>query len=202
MATLSAFTTNTAKNIQLDAGVILKGVTDGEVQALTDASAVDKLISTKGLGATKGGATFSAIPEIRSLLDGINGTRGNYKEGMIIDSWDITLKTTVSELTANNFKLALGMKAEAGTAAGQHKKFTPTVGILKSKHFEDSVAWVGMLAGNAKPIVILIKNVYASNGLTLSAEDKGTGSVELELKGTFSLAHPDDVPFTLYYPNE
>ena len=60
MAVLSAFNTTTADNLQLDAGVILYDVEETKLEdGSFDMAHLQSLISTKGIGATKGGATFS-----------------------------------------------------------------------------------------------------------------------------------------------
>lgn len=193
MAILSAFTKNTAKNMQLDAGLLVKGLTDilnfnGDIA------------DEKKLGATSGGASFSATPEMRNIFEGIDGAKGNYKDGNVIDNWEITLTATVKEMTANNLKLAM---ATADIATGNEKfdVLTPRMEV-KSTDYIDNICWLGTMNGSSEPMIIELKNVLNTNGISFTAEDKGSGSVELELKAHFDLSKPNEVPFKIYFPKQ
>ena len=96
MAILSAFTKNTAKNMQLDAGLLVKGLTD-----ILNFNGT--IADEKKLGATSGGASFSATPEMRNIFEGIDGAKGNYKDGNVIDNWEITLTATVNTASRTKF---------------------------------------------------------------------------------------------------
>ena len=206
MAILNGLNADTSKHLQLDSGVLLHSLSPGDLITLKkgaksddDGVAFDGVIKQKTLGATKGGATFSAIPEMRSLLDGVNGARGNYKEGQVIDSWEISIKATVSEITAANIGYALSNNKF--TDESPYTKFKGEVGRINKTNFLGNIAWIGSMNGNDKPIIIIINNALNTHGMTFVAEDKNTGSIEMELKGHFSLEKPDDVPFEIYIPN-
>ena len=193
MAVLTSLKADTAQNLQLDAGVIMAGDL-GDMSNFDPSSKTAQII-----GATKGGAQFSAVPEIRSLLDGIDGTRGNYKDANVIDSWDITLKTTVSTVTKENIIRACATGAESSTGgpyAGT--KITPSM-TIESSIYKD-IAWVGTVGNKTKPMVILLKNAMNMNGFNFTAEDKNTGTIEMEFKAHFDLASPTTVPFEIYTP--
>ena len=198
MAILTALNTNTIQNLQLDAGILVSGATTIE-NFNGDLSSIG---SPEILGATKGGVQFSAIPEIRNILDGIDYCRGNYKDGNVIDSWDITLKATVSEATKHNLTMAMGQMRGDGTPvgdAGNYNKLTPKMDIPTSSYL-NNICWIGSTDRGQKAIIIELKNVMNMNGLNFTAEDKNTGTFELELKAHFDLAHPQDVPFVIYHP--
>lgn len=193
MAILSAFTKNTAKNMQLDAGLLVKGLTD-----ILNFNGT--IADEKKLGATSGGASFSATPEMRNIFEGIDGAKGNYKDGNVIDNWEITLTATVKEMTANNLKLAM---ATADIATGNEKfdVLTPRMEV-KSTDYIDNICWLGTMNGSSEPMIIELKNVLNTNGISFTAEDKGSGSVELELKAHFDLSKPNEVPFNIYFPKQ
>ncbi len=193
MAILSAFTKNTAKNMQLDAGLLVKGLTN---ILNFDGTIADE----KKLGATAGGASFSATPEMRNIFEGIDGAKGNYKDGNVIDNWEITLTATVKEMTANNLKLAMAT-ADIVTGNDKFDILTPRMEV-KSTDYIDNICWLGTMNGSSEPMIIELKNVLNTNGISFTAEDKGSGSVELELKAHFDLSKPNEVPFNIYFPKQ
>lgn len=189
---LNGFTPKTAKHLQLDAGILVKNHTIGS-----------EIVEANKLGATSGGSTFSAVPTIRSIFEDLDGSRGNYKDGNVIDSWDITLSATVKEVTAENIKLALGSAdAKAGTETEvKYDVVTPRNGI-KTTDYLDNLCWIGTVNGSDEFMIIELKNVLNTNGFSFTATDKGTGAVALELKAHFDLSKPDEVPFKIYVPKE
>ena len=193
MAILSAFTKNTSKNLQLHAGLLVKGLTD-------ILSFNGTIADEKKLGATSGGASFSATPEMRNIFEGIDGAKGNYKDGNVIDNWEITLTATVKEMTANNLKLAMAT-ADIATGNDKFDVLTPRMEV-KSTDYIDNICWLGTMNGSSEPMIIELKNVLNTNGISFTAEDKGSGSVELELKAHFDLSKPNEVPFNIYFPKQ
>lgn len=193
MAILSAFTKDTAKNMQLDAGLLVRGLTD----ILNFNGTIE---DEKKLGATAGGASFSATPEMRNIFEGIDGAKGNYKDGNVIDNWEITLTATVKEMTANNLKLAMAT-ADIATGNDKFDVLTPRMEV-KSADYIDNICWLGTMNGSSEPMIIELKNVLNTNGISFTAEDKGSGSVELELKAHFDLSKPNEVPFKIYFPKQ
>lgn len=193
MAILSAFTKDTAKNMQLDAGLLVRGLTD--ILNFNGTIADDKK-----LGATAGGASFSATPEMRNIFEGIDGAKGNYKDGNVIDNWEITLTATVKEMTAKNLQLAMAT-ADIKSDNDKFDVLTPRMEV-KSTDYIDNICWLGTMNGSSEPMIIELKNVLNTNGISFTAEDKGSGSVELELKAHFDLSKPNEVPFKIYFPKQ
>ena len=193
MAILSAFTKNTAKNMQLDAGLLVRGLTD-----ILNFNGT--IADEKKLGATSGGASFSATPEMRNIFEGIDGAKGNYKDGNVIDNWEITLTATVKEMTAKNLQLAMAT-ADIKSDDDKFDVLTPRMEV-KSTDYIDNICWLGTMNGSDEPMIIELKNVLNTNGISFTAEDKGSGSVELELKAHFDLSKPDEVPFNIYFPKQ
>lgn len=189
---LNGFTPNTAKNLQLDAGILVKNMTDIEN--------FDGTIPEENkIGATSGGGSFGAVPTIRNIFEDLDGARGNYKDGNVIDTWDITLTATLKEITVENLQMALGA---SDTTPATTNKFDVTTARLevKTTDYLDNVCWLGTMNGSDDPIIIELKNAMNTNGMTLSYTDKGTGGIELELKAHFDLNNADIVPFTIYTP--
>lgn len=188
--TLSAFNANTAKNFQLDAGVLVRNMTDPKSGDLGGATYI---------GATKGGGSFTATPEIRNMFEDVDGARGNYKEGDIIDTWDIKFTTTVLEMTPENFKLAIGA-ADITTNSEQGTKTITPRNTITAGDYVNNICWCGTLKGSDKPLVIEMNNVMNSNGLNFTIEDKNKGGLGVELSPRFDVAKPDEVPFKIHIP--
>lgn len=190
---LNGFTANTAQNLQLDAGIFVRG--------LADPSTFNGTVTTpaKTIGATSGGGSFTAIPTFRNIFEDLDGARGVYKGGQVIDSWEIKMTTTIKEMTAENLKLAL---AAADTSAASSGKYDTTVARLevKEEDYLDNFCFIGTINGQDTPVIIEMKNVLNMSGLNLTVADKATGSVSLELQAHFDLSKPDEVPFKIYTP--
>ena len=190
---LNGFTANTATNLQLDAGIFVRG--------LADPSKFTGTVTTpaKTIGATSGGGSFTAIPTFRNIFEDLDGARGVYKGGQVIDSWEIKLTTTIKEMTAENLKLAL---AAADTTAASSGKYDTTVARLEVKNTDylDNFCFIGTINGQDTPVIVEMKNVLNMSGLNLTVADKATGSVSLELQAHFDLSKPDEVPFKIYTP--
>ena len=190
---LNGFTANTATNLQLDAGIFVRG--------LADPSSFTGTVTTpaKTIGATSGGGSFTAIPTFRNIFEDLDGARGVYKGGQVIDSWEIKLTTTIKEMTAENLKLAL---AAADTTAASSGKYDTTVARLEVKNTDylDNFCFIGTINGQDTPVIVEMKNVLNMSGLNLTVADKSTGSVSLELQAHFDLSKPDEVPFKIYTP--
>lgn len=189
--TLSAFTAQTAKNFQLDAGVLVKNMTNPESGDLTGA---------KYLGATTGGSTFTATPEFRNIFEDVDGARGMYKDGDIIDNWEISFATTLLEMTPENFQLAIGAADITDNADIGGKTVTPR-NCVQAADYISNICWCGTIKGSDKPIVIEMLNVINMNGLNFAIEDKGKGGLEVELNPRFDVANPNDVPFKIHIPS-
>lgn len=192
---LSGFTPNTSKNLQLDAGILIKN--------LTDPASFDGTIPSDAvkIGATSGGGQFDAIAEFRNLYEDLDGARGNYMDGNAIDNWDIKLTATVKEMTIENLMLALGVGDADTTTDNNYNIVTARLNV-KSSDYLKNVCWLGTMNGSDKPLIIELRNVLNTAGLSLKYSDKATGSIDLELKAHFSLDNPSEVPFTIYSPKQ
>lgn len=189
---LNAFTPTTAQNLQLDAGIVVTG--------LTDPSTFTGTLTTgqKTLGATSGGGKFTAVPTFRNLFDGIDGAKGEYKDGIAIDFWEIKLAVQLKELTKDNIVKALGACDVVTT--GQNYDVIKGRCNLVSADYLTNLCWLGTMNGSDKPVIIELKNALNKTGLNFTATDKGTGALDVEFTAHFDLAKPTDVPFAIYTP--
>lgn len=186
--TLSDFTKDTAKNFELDAGILVKNV--------TDAGSLDYTTGEK-LGATTGGKSIDFSMEMRNLFDDVDGALGKYMGGDIIDSRDAALSVTLLEITANNLKLALvASDTTVNTAGGE--TITPRNNIEDTDYITN-ICWFGTLKGNDKPMCIELKNCL-SESFSFAAEDKGKGTIECEIHPRMDLAKPGESAFAIHMP--
>ena len=187
----SGITAGTAKHLQLDAGVYIKNYDLSKDFAGNKANI---------LGATANGGSFSAVPTVRHVE--LDGRKGSVKGFERVDEWTVTMTANVKELTAENIQIALAAaKKEAVTQnpAG-YSKITGKPDIEDSDYI-NNIAWVGRISGSQKPVIIIIYNALATNGLSLSPTDKNEGVVPITLTGHFDVDNLDKVPFDILYPD-
>ncbi len=191
----NSFSGKSAENFQLDAGMLVTGLDmknfDGNINSLSE---------TQKIGATTGGGSVEIKPEMRDLFEDVDGARFKYKQGMVTDRFDITLKMTLLEFKEGNLQLALGASEKnAGSFANaNYDSYTPKVELTDADF--KTIFWLGTLKGSDKPMVIEIKNAMNTEGFNLSFEDKGKGKLELNLEALGDLAKPTEIPVTIYIP--
>ena len=192
MTIFSGFTKDTPKHLQMDAGAFLKNY---DVTNDTWATAKE----TKLLGATAGGGSFSAVPTIRRVE--LDGVKGAVKGTEAIDEWVVTLTANVKEITADAIKLALAAAdASDASAPANYTKITARNDI-KNADYLDNLTWVGRLSGSNDPVIIVVKNALATNGLTISFADKSEGLIPVTITGHYTADDLETPPFEIYYPN-
>lgn len=192
MALLSAFNKDTANNLQLDAGIICKGITNPYKPTAEE-------LKNKCIGATSGGAEFEVTPEITNIFEDLDDAKGKYKGGVEITNIDIVFSFTMKEMTAENFKLAMGcaditkVEAESSSDKLPHTLLTPRLEI-KDEDFIDNICWYGRKR-NGEKVCIVLNNVFNEGGLNYTSESAGKGSLEVELHAFFDLNDPNKVPY-------
>jgi len=190
MGILNGLRADSAKNFQLDAGILVKNIKD-----FSDI--------TKGelLGATSGGGSFTAIPELRNIFEDIDGARGKYAEGDVIDNWETKLSATLKEVTKENITSAL-VACDVVVGSGESATYDTIQARneIKDTDYIENICWCGTLKGSTSPIIIELKNAINEKGFELAFTDKGTGGIAVEFAGRFKLANPNNVPFTIHYP--
>ena len=193
MALLSAFNKDTANNLQLDAGIICRGITNPYKPTADE-------LKNKCIGATSGGAEFEVTPEITNIFEDLDDAKGKYKGGVEITNIDIVFSFTMKEMTAENFKLAMGCaditKVQAEGLSGDklpHTLLKPRLEI-KDEDFIDNICWYGRKR-NGEKVCIVLHNVFNEGGLNYTSESAGKGSLEVELHAFFDLKNPDKVPY-------
>lgn len=181
--------TDTFKNLQLNAGVLLKSF-DVETQTL----AADSIV-----GATSGGVSFTAVPSRIDFGEDIDNCPKNTKELMRNDTWEAKMSGTFASVTKSLAKTLVGAADMSGS------KITPRSDLADADFFD--LWWVGDYSevnedgtstGKAGFIAIHLLNALSTGGFSIQSSDKGKGQFEFEFTGHYSMEDQDKVPFELY----
>lgn len=180
---------DTFKNIQLNAGVLLKAF----------ASDTGTLKATDILGATSGGVSFTATPSFIDFGEDIDNCPKNMKELKKLDGWEVKMSGTFVTVTAS---LAVKLTGAADESGG---KITPR-NDLKSADFAD-LWWVGDYSAvnedgtkgaSAGFCAIRLLNSLSTGGFQIQSGDKAKAQFAFEFTGHYSMEHPETVPFEIY----
>lgn len=181
--------TDTFKNLQLNAGVLLESF-DVSTQTL----AADSII-----GATSGGVSFTAVPSSIDFGEDIDNCPKGTKEMMHLDSWEAKMSGTFASVSKSLAKTLVGAADLSGS------KITPR-NDFSAADFSD-IWWVGDYSeinedgtstGKAGFIAIHLLNSLSTGGFSIQSNDKGKGQFEFEFTGHYSMEDQDKVPFDLY----
>lgn len=181
--------TDTFKNLQLNAGVLLKSF-DVETQTL----AADSIV-----GATSGGVSFTAVPSFIDFGEDIDNCPKNMKEMKKLDAWEAKMSGTFASVSKALAKTLVGAADLSGA------KVTPR-NDLAAADFAD-LWWVGDYSevnedgtstGKAGFIAIHLLNSLSTGGFSIQSSDKGKGQFEFEFTGHYSMEDQDKVPFEVY----
>lgn len=181
--------TDTFKNLQLNAGVLLKSF-DVETQTL----AADSIV-----GATSGGVSFTAVPSRIDFGEDIDNCPKNTKELMRNDTWEAKMSGTFASVTKSLAKTLVGAADLSGS------KIIPRSDLAAADFFD--LWWVGDYSevnedgtstGKAGFIAIHLLNALSTGGFSIQSSDKGKGQFEFEFTGHYSMEDQDKVPFELY----
>lgn len=192
----SGFNKKTMEKLLLDAGAFFKnfsyGNEEGENDTYDSAVAAGKL-----LGATKGGGEFSAVAAIRQIE--VDGVKGRAKGLETIDSWDVYLKATVLETSAETIKLALGSATVDAESDDKYDIITGNADISVDDYV-DNITWVGKLSGSEEPVIIQVFNALNTDGLKLTVQDKSEATLPMTFYGHYTPDDLDTPPFKVLYP--
>lgn len=181
--------TDTFKNLQLNAGVLLKSF-DVDTQTM----AADSIV-----GATSGGVSFTAVPSFIDFGEDIDNCPKNMKEMKKLDSWEAKMSGTFASVSKSLAKTLVGAADLSGS------KITPR-NDLAAADFSD-LWWVGDYSevnedgtstGRAGFIAIHLLNSLSTGGFSIQSSDKGKGQFEFEFTGHYSMEDQDKVPFEVY----
>lgn len=189
--TYTGFTNKTAENLVLDSGAFFVNY-DVKVDDFDSAVTAGRL-----LGATRGGGSFSAIPELRTIE--VDGLKGKVKGMQVIDSWEVKMSANVLEITESILEKALVATTNQLDVETLYAKITAK-NTIESTDYIDNITFVGKQSGSSDPIIIQIYNVINTNGLTLTTSDKGETVIALDFEAHLDADDLDNPPFAIFYP--
>lgn len=185
----TGYTDETPKNLLLDAGAFFKNFYPG-TDTYASAVAAGKLI-----GATSGGGSFAAVPEVRAIP--IDGIKGDAKGAVVIDSWAVTITASMKEAAKNLIAMSL-ITGRIDTSTDANYDIITADSEIRLTDYIENITWIGRLAGSNLPVIIQIFNSLNTNGLTMNFADKKEAAPSLSFK-----AHSNggtNAPFAIYYP--
>lgn len=197
MKLLNGLTQTTPQNFQLDAGVWLTGVEWGSVSdsdTLKEQITTAMETSTNIIGATSGGGNISIVPEVRDLMEDVDGAIGMYKDCLAINKIECKATTKITEVKEGALLLALGCADSA--AFGSGKKISLR-NYYKSEDFKE-ITWVASMNKSESYLVVRLRNAISTGGLNYEIEDKGKGKFDLEITPCNDLAKPNELPIEIY----
>ena len=184
--------TDTFKNIQLNAGIIVDTFTPatGEIGNL--------------IGATTGGVNFADNPEFVDFGEDIDNCPKNTMELKVLDGRDVNISGTFVTVTP---ALAKRLSGAADIASGDATHIVPR-NDLTSTDFTD-IWWIGDYSDvntdgtgqsvqRAGYVAIHMMNTLSTGGFQIQSTDKEKGQFAFEFTAHTSLSSPTTVPYELY----
>ena len=182
MSMITALRPETFSKLQLNAGAFLVNF---DYSSATDAKSLRALITaaikagtTKTLGATRGGGTFSLTPMVRNIeADGKRGEffdRATGSGSTVNDGYTSNMTGTLLEFDENTF-VALGGKVD-DDSANPNVKHLIFQNEFTADNYIESLVWVSDL-GKGKVLLIDLKNALNTAGVTFTFTDKGEGTL-------------------------
>lgn len=182
MSMITALRPESFGKMQLNAGAFLVNF---DYKSATDAKSLRTLITTavkagttKTLGATRGGGTFSLTPTVRNIE--ADGKRGEFFDrttgsgSTVNDGYSCNMTGTLLEFDENTFT-ALGGKVENDSQKPNVKHIIFPTDYTEMNYLE-SLVWVSDL-GKGKVLLIDLKNALNTAGVTFTFTDKGEGTL-------------------------
>ena len=174
---LTGLNSQTAQNIQLGAGAILK----------EKYVANTKLTAENILSATNGGMTVAIIPEF--FTPSIDGNFDNVKgTGKTITRYTVNLSFTAVEADAEVLAKALGCVDITGNIIrGRHR--------IKDTDYADIYA-IGE-KGDGSIIQVTLKNAMNTSGLSLVTSNNGNGGISFTISANYDVNDLNTPPFEI-----
>lgn len=187
-------TPDTANRLILDAGELYANIDLTELEGTDPDPVASALASAKKLGATRGGTSFNLGRTFRSVeVDGMRGPTKGFKRREEIAP---TLQTTLLEMTKEQFtRFIAGADV---TVTGSFSKIQG--GPLEAADYISNIALLATYSGSTKPVIIVLKNVLATDLGEMATQDKNEVAVQVTFGAHFDPATPDEEPWVIYHP--
>lgn len=180
MGQFTAIPENTFKELQTEAGVLLK--TFDPASPVLDKSAI--------ICATTGGINATCVPTFRDNGEDVDNCPPNMKELKEIVSYECRLSFTALGITDDTIRLSIGA---ADVANG---KVTPRQTIDKDKDFSD-IWWVGDRSDGGM-VAVCLKNSMSTDGFSLQTTKNGKGQLSVNMMGHYTITDQKKVPMEFY----
>lgn len=183
--------TDTFKELQLNAGILIKGSTGfNPGSGAITASAI--------IGATSGGINVTCVPSYVDFGDNVDNCPKNMMELKKLDNWECKISGTFITVTPSVVKMMLGA-ADIDSINSTH--VVPRVD-LTTDDFDD-IWFVGDYsdkngATNGGFVAIHLKNALSTGGFSMQTSDKEKGTFSVEFTGHVSMSAQDVVPMEFY----
>lgn len=173
----TGYSADTPKHFIVDAGALYKNL---------EFDAKEGKYKGEPLGATSGGSSVSVEQEYRTIeIDGVFSDAVGTK---ILQSSSASMEVNIKAITAETIRMGINGKVLRGDG-----ETTPTgstivtgKGTLENSDYIKNVALVGTYSGSDEPIIVILDNVLADEGLEFSVEDNNEAVVTMTLR-----AHAD-----------
>lgn len=185
----------TPERLQLGAGVFLKNLDLNGVSTAAGARqrAAAAIAADSGvLGVTRGGGTFRAEPQLRSIE--ADGVRTPFVGGTVLDGWDVRMTGTLLEITPANFADAL-LCAEV-TASGGMTTLTARE-TLEEEDYIPRLCWIGDTSRGL--MLIELTGVLNVKGAVFTFRDRGEGELPFEFRAHAEEPEQDTAPFRVVF---
>lgn len=188
MSKFTKIPSDTFKQLQINAGVILKDFTP----------ATGTFTASDQIGATTGGITFSATPTFSDYGEDVDNCPKNTKELKRLDSVEVKCSGTYVTVTTASAK---SLMAAADIDGSDNTKVVPRRD-LSQEDFND-IWLVGDYSDkngeeNGGFIAIHLINALSTGGFQLKTADKNKGQMAFEYTAHFSITEQDKVPYELF----
>lgn len=171
-----------AKNMQVDAGLLVKSFDVTNPVAPTDANIVC---------ATSGDFSITCEPETEDFFEDVNNAPNNTMEGKRITGWNCELGITCLEITEDTLILSLGA-ADVDANGAVNPRVQYRLADFKSLY------WLGDMVDEDKLFVIAMDHTVSTGGLSFTSTKNGKGGLDLTLTPHASLQNMDKVPMAFY----
>lgn len=184
MGTFNKISENTFKQLQMNAGVILK---DFDPVKAT-------LVTSDIIGATSGGISVTATPSFTDFGEDIDNVPANMKELKKLESWEFKASGTFISVTVDSAKSLIGL----GDIDTTDSTKIVVRNEVKQDDFND--IWIVGDYGNTDGgfMACHLKNALSTGGFSLQTGDDSKGQFSFEYTAHYSIDKQDEVPFEIY----
>ena len=180
MGQFTAIPENTFKEMQTEAGVLLKSFDPSK-------PALDK---TNIICATTGGVNATCVPTYRDNGENVDNCPPNMMELKEIVSYECRLSFTALGISDETIRLSIGA---ADIANG---KVTPRHTLDQTKDFKD-IWWVGDRSDGGM-VAVCLKNAMSTDGFSLQTTKNGKGQLSVNMMGHYTITDQTKVPMEFY----